>query len=175
MHDAGVRFTEPSAEPTRHRSSASDGGAAAPGAHSLQSRKPPAGAHAPALPPGAAVCDLDERLLDVARRLVDEERGCLVVLERRDPPRVAGLLTDRDVCRAFVRGHAEPAALRVRDAVSPMAGGLELPAVRSVGEARAPDGSVETWALVDRRQDVLAFLTLLRLGGAGGAGWQRQA
>lgn len=64
-----------------------------------------------------ATCYPDDALIDAASLMAAENRGSLVVLAGDGSRRVAGILTDRDVCLAVARS-PELSGLQVRSAMA---------------------------------------------------------
>ena len=62
-------------------------------------------------------CRTTALLGDAARTMLDGDCGCVPVVDSRG--RLAGMLTDRDVCLAVAARHQTPWEIPVRDVMSP--------------------------------------------------------
>ena len=62
-------------------------------------------------------CRTTAILGDAARTMLEEHCGCVPVIDSRG--RLAGMLTDRDVCLAVAARHQSPWEIPVRDVMSP--------------------------------------------------------
>jgi CBS domain-containing protein len=62
-------------------------------------------------------CRTTALLGDAARIMLDADCGCVPVVDSRG--RLAGMLTDRDVCLAVAARHQSPWEIPVRDVMSP--------------------------------------------------------
>ena len=79
----------------------------------------------PAVTKGVAICRLQDKLSDAAWIMWKNHCGCLLVASAETPPRVAGLITERDICMAAYARTVALHALRVRDAMSCEVAGWE--------------------------------------------------
>ena len=62
-------------------------------------------------------CRTTALLGDAARVMLDGRCGCVPIVDRHG--KLAGMLTDRDVCRAVTARHQSPWEIPVRDVMSP--------------------------------------------------------
>ena len=65
-----------------------------------------------------ATCRPRDSLLDAARVMLQESRGCLVVVANNGSGRVVGMLTQGDMCAAAVRSEQALGQIEVRRALS---------------------------------------------------------
>ena len=78
----------------------------------------------------------DDDTIDVAARILwENDCGCVPVVTRSDPPRVVGMLTDRDICMAGYTTGFRPSEIRVAKARSRQA--WCCPSTATVDEALA--------------------------------------
>jgi len=64
----------------------------------------------------AKTCRVTTLLGDAARIMLDEECGCLPVIDARG--HLAGMITDRDICLTVAERHKSPWEIPVRDAMT---------------------------------------------------------
>jgi CBS domain-containing protein len=114
------------------------------------------------------ICHPDDSLRDAARMLLEGDCGCLLVRALDEGDRVAGLITDRDIWMAVYRYGKGLEDLRVQDAMSAPAAGFGLP--EALAAARVEDhGQTRPLALLDDQGQMLAIVSLVRLGARVGA------
>jgi CBS domain-containing protein len=111
------------------------------------------------------LCDPEDSLSDAARTMLEEEVGCLLVRAREARDRVAGLITDRDICMAAYRYATELGAIRVRDAMSTELAGLGLREALTAAGVYAGHNEARPLALLDEQGELLAIVALDPLGG----------
>ncbi len=103
----------------------------------------------------------DETVVDVARRMTEENVGDLVVVERTgDRAHPIGIVTDRDlVIGALARGTSEALALRVGDVMSELVTAYDdEPIERVFGKLRTY--KIRRLPVVDRTGALQGILTL---------------
>lgn len=128
--------------------------------------------------PRARTAFPDDPLADAARTMCSEHVGALVIVERADPHRPIGMLTDRDIVRGQLRRCADLYCLAVGDVMTPdpLVLGCDLDAVEAiealnaravrrapvVGDADAPLGIVTLDDLLPAvAQDLTALAALM--------------
>ena len=65
-----------------------------------------------------ACCPPDAKLQDVARMMVDNDCGCIPVVENKDSKVPIGMITDRDITTRIVAEGKNPLELTAADAMS---------------------------------------------------------
>jgi CBS domain-containing protein len=111
------------------------------------------------------LCDPEDSLSDAAQIMLEEECGCLLVRGLEAGDRVAGLITDRDICMAAYRYETELRAIRVRDAMSTELAGLGLREALTAAGVYADQNETRPLALLDEQGELLAIVALDPLGG----------
>ncbi|HEV8593681.1 MAG TPA: CBS domain-containing protein [Pyrinomonadaceae bacterium] len=66
-----------------------------------------------------ACCPPDAMLQDVARMMIDNDCGCIPIVENTDSKIPVGMLTDRDITTRIVAEGKNPLDLTAADAMSP--------------------------------------------------------
>ena len=66
-----------------------------------------------------ACCPPDAKLQDVARMMVDNDCGCIPIVESLDSKIPVGMITDRDITTRIVAEGKNPLDLTAADAMSP--------------------------------------------------------
>jgi CBS domain-containing protein len=126
-------------------------------------------------------CRSNASLGEAARLMLDENRGCLPIVDGRG--QLAGILTDRDVCLAVAR-HSDPAKTAVREVMTrdvvscreddPLETALvamkqhqfrRIPVVNSRGRVKgliSIDDAIRNTGLADGRLPAEAIMDVLR-------------
>jgi CBS domain-containing protein len=110
----------------------------------------------------------DDDTLDVAARILWEtDCGCVPVVTRSDPPRVVGMLTDRDICMAGYTTGSRPSEIRVGKARSRQA--WCCPSTATVDEALAimRHRQVHRLPVVDAEGVLIGLLSLADVAARG--------
>jgi CBS domain-containing protein len=112
-------------------------------------------------------CHPDDTLSVAAQIMLEEDTGCLLVRARGAGDRMAGLITDRDICMAAHRHAKDLGALRVEDAMSTEVAGFGVPEALAAAGVVAAHGEVRPLALLDEQGELLAIVSLVPFGGGG--------
>jgi predicted transcriptional regulator len=114
------------------------------------------------------ICEPDDSLSDVAQMMLDGDCACLLVRARNERDRVAGMITDRNICMAAHRSGKQLKALRVEDAMSTEVAAYGLREALEVAGALTAAAEPPPLALLDEKGGLLAIISLVPLERHGG-------
>jgi CBS-domain-containing membrane protein len=108
---------------------------------------------------GVWICRLQDKLSDAAWAMWEHDCGCLLVTSAETPRRVAGLITERDICMAAYAHTVALHALRVRDAMSIEFAGWEWQDALAAAEITMFDNETHPLALLNEQGEQVGIIT----------------
>jgi len=111
---------------------------------------------------GVGICRLQDKLSDAAWVMLQHDCGYLLVTSGEKPRRVAGLITDRDICMAAYARTVALHALRVRDAMSIEVAHWEWLDALVAAEATTLDNETHPHALLNEQGELVRITSASR-------------